>query len=98
MYGGIRISPEQLASIASQVGNGAASIESQLRQLSAQVAPLGSDWAGTAQARFQELWAEWQRDAAGLQRALQGIAGLMTNASRRYAATEHEVAAGFGRM
>jgi WXG100 family type VII secretion target len=99
MYGGnIRITPEQLMGIGGQVGGSAASIDDQLRRLSAQVAPLGSDWAGAAQARFQELWSQWQRDAAGLQRALQEIATLMSAAGRRYAATEQEVASGFGRM
>jgi hypothetical protein len=38
---------------------GASNIEQINSQLQSQVAPLGSDWAGVAQARFHELWAEW---------------------------------------
>ena len=60
MAGNIRVTPEQLQSIAGQLNSGASNIESINSQLQSQVAPLGSDWAGVAQARFHELWAEWQ--------------------------------------
>jgi WXG100 family type VII secretion target len=65
MAGNIRVSPEQLQSIAGQLNSGASNIESINSQLQSQVAPLGSDWAGVAQARFHELWAEWQRSSRG---------------------------------
>jgi WXG100 family type VII secretion target len=71
---GIRVTPEQLQQISAQLDAGASSIEGTLRQLSGNVAPLGSDWAGVAQARFLELWAEWQRSGAALHQALTGIA------------------------
>ena len=71
---GIRVTPEQLQQISAQLDAGASSIEGTLRQLAGNVAPLGSDWAGVAQARFLELWAEWQRSGATLQQALTGIA------------------------
>src|ERR687892_494924 len=66
-------------------------------QLQGQVAPLGSDWAGVAQARFHELWAEWQRSSQGIQHALQGISQLMTQASANYADTEAAIASSFNR-
>jgi hypothetical protein len=34
-----------------------------------------------AQARFHELWAEWQRSSPGIQEALNGISQLMNQAS-----------------
>ena len=52
---GIRVTPEQLQQVSAQLDAGASSIEGTLRQLAANVAPLGSDWAGVAQARFLEL-------------------------------------------
>jgi 6 kDa early secretory antigenic target len=97
MAGHIRVTPEQLQSIAGQLNAGAANIESINSQLQSQVAPLGSDWAGVAQARFHELWAEWQRSSAGLQEALHGISQLMSQASANYADTEAAVAQSFGR-
>jgi 6 kDa early secretory antigenic target len=95
--GNIRVTPEQLQSIAGQLNSGASNIESINSQLQSQVAPLGSDWAGVAQARFHELWAEWQRSSRGIQEALHGISGLMTQASANYADTEQAVAASFNR-
>ena len=43
---GIRVTPEQLASLSSRVSSGSASIEGELQSLSGSLAPLGSDWAG----------------------------------------------------
>src|SRR6202000_2598891 len=69
----IAVTPEQLQSIASQLNAGASNIESTLSQLAGQVAPLQSEWQGVAQARFQELWAEWQGASRGVQGALAGV-------------------------
>jgi WXG100 family type VII secretion target len=92
----IRVTPEQLQSVSAQLNSGASNIESTLSQLSSQVAPLGSDWAGVAQARFHELWAEWQRSAQGIHEALTGISQLMAQASANYEDTEQAVASSFG--
>ena len=95
--GHIRVTPEQLGAIAGQLNAGAANIEQINQQLQGQVAPLGSDWAGVAQARFHALWAEWQRSSQGIQHALQGISQLMTQASANYADTEQAIASTFQR-
>jgi early secretory antigenic target protein ESAT-6 len=94
---GIRVTPEQLQQISAQLDAGASSIEGTLRQLAGNVAPLGSDWAGVAQARFLELWAEWQRSGATLHQALTGIARLTAHAGASYESAEHGIAASFGR-
>jgi 6 kDa early secretory antigenic target len=93
---GIKVTPEQLQQVSSQLTAGASSIEGTLAQLASNVAPLGSDWAGLAQARFQELWAQWQRNAKGLNQALTGISQLMSQASANYSQTEQGIAASFG--
>lgn len=95
--GNIRVTPEQLQAVSGQLNGGAANIEQVNAQLRGQVAPLGTDWAGVAQARFQELWAEWERSSQGIQHALQGISQLMGQASMNYADTEQAVASSFGR-
>jgi WXG100 family type VII secretion target len=94
---GIRVTPEQLQQVSARLDAGAASIDGTLRQLAGGVAPLGSDWAGVAQVRFLELWAEWQRSAAGLHDALTGIARLTARAGADYEQTEQGIAASFGR-
>ena len=84
----IRVTPEQLQQVSSQLRAGAAQVDQIQAQLASNVAPLGSDWAGVAQARFQELWAQWQRNARGLNDALNGISQLMQQASVNYDQTE----------
>ena len=93
----IAVTPEQLQSVATQLNAGAANIESTLSQLASQVAPLQSEWQGMAQARFQELWAEWQRSSRGIQEALHGISQLTQQAGANYESTEQQIAGSFGR-
>jgi WXG100 family type VII secretion target len=95
--GQIRVTPEQLASVASQLNGGAGSIEGILGQLAGNVAPLGSDWAGVAQGRFLQLWEQWQTSSKQLQQALAEVAVLMQRASGAYEANEQQVAASFSR-
>jgi WXG100 family type VII secretion target len=93
---GIRVTPEQLAGLSSRVNSSSSSIEGELRSLGSSLAPLGSDWAGVAQERFQALWAEWQKSAEGLHQALSGISQLLGQASTSYAEAERQIAASFG--
>jgi ESAT-6 family protein len=95
--GNIKVTPEQLQQVSGQLGTGASNIDSILAQLASQVAPLGSDWAGVAQARFLELWAQWQRSGKSLHQALVGISQLMSNASANYSSTEQAIASSFNR-
>jgi len=92
----IKVTPEQLSQVSSQLAAGASNVDGTLAQLASAVAPLGSDWAGVAQARFQELWAQWQRSAKALNESLTGISQLTAQASASYAQTEQAVAQSFG--
>jgi WXG100 family type VII secretion target len=91
----IVVTPEQLQSVGGQLNAGASNIESILSQLAAQVAPLQSEWQGVAQARFQELWAEWHRSSRGIQEALHGMAQLTQQAGTHYETNETNVAQSF---
>ena len=93
---GYKVTPEQLQALSGRVRGGAGSIEGELHALAGSIAPLGGDWAGIAQARFQDLWAEWQRSAEGLNQALTGIADLLQAAGTAYASAEEQVARSFG--
>jgi WXG100 family type VII secretion target len=95
---GIRVSPEQLASAAGRVSSGAAQIEGELSGLAGSLAPLGADWAGVAQQRFEGLWAEWQRSARTLHEALTGISMLLAQAGSHYAEAEQAIAGSFAAM
>jgi len=93
----IKVTPEQLMQVSGQLNAGAGSIDATLAQLTSQVGPLGMDWAGVGQARFLELWAEWQRGGAQLREALTGIASLMTQAAGTYQSGDQGVASSFSR-
>lgn len=95
MAGGITVTPEQLREISAQMNAGAADVEAILSRLAGNVAPLRSEWVGTAQAQFEALWDEWQRDANGLHSALTGIAQLTQNASTSYETTEQSITTSF---
>ena len=95
---GIRVTPEQLAAMSGRVSSGATSIEGELQSLASALSPLGSDWAGVAQQRFEQLWAEWQRSARSLHEALTGVSALLGQAGSQYAEAERAIAASFGAM
>jgi WXG100 family type VII secretion target len=97
MAGSITVTPEQLQEISSQLVSGASEIESILSQLANVVSPLHSEWVGAAQAQFENLWAQWQRDATGLHEALEGVAQLTAAASQSYAQTEQSIATSFSK-
>jgi WXG100 family type VII secretion target len=92
----IKVTPEQLQPVSGQLQAGASNVDGILAQLASSVAPLGSDWAGVAQARFQELWAQWHKSAKALNESLTGISHLMNQASANYAQTEQAIASSFG--
>jgi WXG100 family type VII secretion target len=95
---GIRVTPEQLQGMSRRLSSGAANIEGELSGLAGSLAPLGGEWAGVAQQRFESLWAEWQRSARGLHEALTGISTLLNQAGVHYAEAEHAIAGSFGHM
>jgi WXG100 family type VII secretion target len=95
MPGIIRVTPEQLQGLSGRVSGGASSIEGELAGLAGSLAPLGSDWAGVAQQRFETLWVEWQRNARGLHEALLGISALLAQAGTHYAEAEQAIAGSF---
>lgn len=93
--GQIRVSPEQLLGVSGQLAAHAAQIEGSLGALGRAVAPLGSDWAGAAQGRFEALWLEWQRSAAALHDALTGISQLTRNAAVAFERNDAQIAGTF---
>jgi WXG100 family type VII secretion target len=95
---GIRVTPEQLATLSGRVSSGAGHIEGELSGLASSLSPLGSDWAGVAQQRFEVLWADWQRSARTLHDALSGISLLLAQAGTHYAEAESAIASSFAAM
>lgn len=94
---GIKVTPEQLSTLSGRVRSGAGGIDGELHSLASSLAPLGSDWAGQAQAQFQGLWEQWRTSARGLNEALLAISALLSNAGEAYQSAEDAVASSFRR-
>lgn len=88
----IKVTAEDLHQLSGQVSTGSTQIQDQLSQMQNQVlSVVGGDWQGAASGQFNSLWDEWQRSAAGLKDALDGIARLLNNAGTQYQNTEDAI-------
>ncbi|HEY0561508.1 MAG TPA: WXG100 family type VII secretion target [Frankiaceae bacterium] len=93
----ILVTPAQLQTLSGRTHASAAQIAGELASLRGALAPLGSDWAGSAAVAFEALFEEWRRSADGLQQALDGIAQLLQSAGSSYAQAETQIANSFRR-
>jgi WXG100 family type VII secretion target len=90
--GAMKVTPEQLNDVSSQVSVGANDIATQLSDLRSKVSALGGEWVGAAAGQFDQLWEEWGKGAAQIQEALSGISRLLGEAGKLYASTEEQIA------
>jgi WXG100 family type VII secretion target len=90
---GIKVTSEDLHTLSGQVSGGSTTIQDQLTRLQGQVTGVvGGDWQGMASGQFNALYDEWNKSAAGLKDALDGIAKLLQNAATQYQQTEDGIA------
>ncbi len=88
----IKVTAEDLHSLSGQVSTGSTQIQDQLSRMQNEVLNVvGGDWQGAASGQFNSLWDEWQRSAAGLKDALDGISRLLNNAGTQYQSTEDAI-------
>jgi WXG100 family type VII secretion target len=87
----LKVTSEDLDQLAASVARGSADIDQELNGLRSQLTPLATEWEGAASAKFQQLWDEWQKSAAGLREALDGIGKLLSGAAATYAQAEQSV-------
>lgn len=93
----IKVTSEELHTLSGQVSAGSASIQDQLSRMASEVTSVvGGDWQGVASSQFNSLWDEWQRSAAGLKDALDGISRLLGSAATQYQSTEDAIRASMG--
>jgi WXG100 family type VII secretion target len=95
MPSGIVVTPERLREVSAQMSTGADDVQAILSRLSDNVAPVRSEWAGPAQAHFNALWDQLQKDANGLHSVLTGIAKLTEKAAAAYEEAEQKIARSF---
>jgi WXG100 family type VII secretion target len=89
----VRVTPEQLESVGSQLHAGSQEVERQLASMKSQVENLvNAEWQGAASASFYELFQKWQRGAADVKEGLEGISRMVGQAARAYRETEQQLA------
>ncbi len=94
--GMLRVTPDQLQSMSSNVTRTSADVRGSHQSLTSQLNPLfGSDWSGAAAAQFATLYEQFDQHARGLSDALDGIGQLLGRAGQTYAEAEQQIAASF---
>lgn len=89
----IKVTSEQLSSVASQLSSGSAEVENQLSSMKSQVSSLvDADGGGAASDSFRDLWEKWHTGAGQLREALEGIHQMLSSAARAYEETEANLA------
>ena len=88
----IKVTSEDLHTLSGNVSTGSNQIQDQLQRMQNEVLNVvGGDWQGSASGQFHSLWEEWQRSAAGLKDALDGISRLLQSAGTQYQNTEDAI-------
>ena len=87
----VKVTSEDLHSLSGQVQAGSNNIQDQLSRMAGEVSAVAQTWQGVAHTQFNVLYDEWQRSAAGLKDALDGIARLLNSAGTQYQATEDAI-------
>jgi WXG100 family type VII secretion target len=88
----IKVTSEDLATVAAQLSSGSEEIDGQLTTMRGLVQSLvASDWQGAASSAFDTLYHQWNTSAANLREALDGISRLVSNAAETYANTEQQI-------
>jgi WXG100 family type VII secretion target len=88
----IKVTGEQLGSVATQLNNAASNINEVNTSAMSQVNGLAGLWEGQAHAQFEALFTSWKAGSDQVQQALAGISQLLTNAQTSYANTEAGIA------
>jgi WXG100 family type VII secretion target len=90
----IKVTAEDLQTLSSNVTAGSSTIQDQLSRLQSEVSGVvGGDWMGSASGAFNQRYEEWNRGAAMVKDALDGIAQLLAHASVQYQGTEDAIRA-----
>jgi WXG100 family type VII secretion target len=97
IVGAIRVTWEELTSAGHQLSAGAEGIMGELQRMQQRVGGLAGTWSGSAQAGFDQLFAQWSTASRQLQQALTGIAGLLAQTAEAYRQTEEAITRSFAR-
>ncbi len=91
----LRVSFPQLDAAVHDIAATVKSVEGRLDRLDAELAPLTSEWVGSAQLAYIDAKATWDRALADLTETLAEIGAAVSRASVEYAAADRRGEARF---
>jgi WXG100 family type VII secretion target len=86
--GYIRVTPATLVSTSGKVGAAARDVQTTLSTVGGEVSALAATWDSAAHAQFVQYYGEWQKGAALMQHAMEGISRLLNAQGALYEHTE----------
>ena len=95
MAGSLAVTWQELSSASNKIVSTEGDIKGQLGQLKSLVDGLGGTWQGAANSAYTSLYASWDKSAAQLFEALDGIAKMLGQAATAYEQTENQLKSGF---
>jgi WXG100 family type VII secretion target len=93
----IRVTPEELENISSQLNNKAGTVSDQITQATAMITNLVSQgWAGSASSQFNEIWSKWDTGAKQIHQAMLDMSTYLKSAAGAYRDVDEQLAKGLG--
>jgi WXG100 family type VII secretion target len=98
MSGAFNTTTDVMQKAAQQVQQVSEEINSELRSLESNLAPVASTWKGNAQAAFQQLMERIMSDAQKLTQALTGISESLDSSTKAYSTAEQDNASSISQI
>ena len=93
---GLRVNHAGLDSVADDLGQAVRRIDERLDRLESELAPLRTDWAGSAQQAYTTAKATWDRAMQEMKTLLQETSVTVSQSNAEYRAADQRGAASFG--
>jgi 6 kDa early secretory antigenic target len=88
--GELKVTFGSLEAAAADIQGSANQIEGRLDSLASELAPLRSDWTGSASSAYQQAKAKWDAGMADMKSLLAEIGAAVSNSNSEYQATENQ--------
>ena len=93
---GLRVNHAGLDTVAADLGQAVQRIDDRLNRLESELAPLRSDWTGSAQQAYLTAKATWDRAMQEMKSLLQDTSTTVVQSNAEYRAADQRGAASFG--
>ncbi|HYF74293.1 MAG TPA: WXG100 family type VII secretion target [Nocardioides sp.] len=94
---GLRVSHAGLDTVADDLGRAVRRIDERLDRLESELAPLRSDWTGSAQQAYLAAKGTWDRAMQEMKALLHDTSATVVQSNAEYRAADQRGAAAFGR-